>query len=231
MYAEPIDFESPHWSGQVRRRLRVSMLVSAVCVAAMLLVLQFPVARQAGPVTELIVQILIDEVETAAETVAEESAREDLHEATDDDASELHVPADAVQESATAAAPVDWYALLPDTAKAAAERAARTVSVNPVFDEKRRHASVKFAPSKAPQATPIWENVEKDALGRSVLKSGDCYRVIDDPNVGSREAFEIFGQYITMCSSSADVPRNLPWVSEIRSRRASQARSVPRAAE
>ena len=231
MYADPIEFELPQWSGRARQRLCVSMLVSAVCIAAVVQVLRFPVARQAGPVTELFVQILIDEVESIAGTAQARTVEEQPDEATKDEAIEPRLPADAAQESATAAPPVDWYALLPDTAKAAVERAAKTLSVNPIFDEKRRRAAVKFAPSQAPQRTPIWENVEKDLLGRTILRSGDCYRVIDDPNVGSREAFETFGQYITVCSSPADIPRDLPWVSEIQNRRASQARSAPRAAE
>lgn len=229
MYVDPPFLESPQWSGHVR--LRVSMLLSAVCIATILLVLRFPVVWQAGPVTELFVQILVDEAEPVAETAEGKAVQETAPEATDHQTNRNPAPAANTEESATSARPVDWYGLIPDTAKAAAERAPKSVSINPVFDEKRRQAAVKFAPSKAPQAEPIWENVEKDALGRSVLRSGDCYRVIDDPNVGSREAFETFGQYIAMCGSGSDAPELLPWVSEIRNRRANPARSLPPVAE
>ena len=230
MFAEWMDFGSPQWSGQVRQRLRVSLLVSAVCVAAAILVLRFPVARQAGPATELFVQLLLEE-ESVAETIQEISAEQQPDETTVDEAIKSPAPAEAVEESPEPPPPVDWYALLPGTAKAAVDRAAKTVSVNPGFDERRRLAAVQFAPSNAPQRTPIWENVEKDTLGRTILQSGDCYRVIDDPNVGSREAFETFGQYLAICSSPSDAPKTLPWVNEIRNRRASQARSVHPVAE
>jgi hypothetical protein len=231
MYVEPLNFESPQWSGRVRQRLRVSLLLSTVCIGTMLLVLRFPVAGQVGPATELFVKILIEEVEPAAETAEDKAVQESLRGATSDETSGTPQPVDAFQEPATSTLPVDWYGMIPDAAKAAVARAAKTVSANPLFDEKRRQAAVKFAPSKAPQASPVWEKVEEDALGRTILQSGDCYHVIDDPNVGSREAFDTFGQFMTVCSSPSDRPRLLPWVSEIRNRRASPARSAPPAAE
>lgn len=198
----------------------------------MLLVLKLPVAGQAGPVTRILVQILIDEVEAIME------ADEDLPPQANpqiDTRSVSPAPApgseDAVKQTGSTVRAGDWYALIPQAAGAAVDKAAQVVSVNPSFDEKRRYAAVKFAASKAPHARPIWENVEKDALGRPVLWSGDCYRVLDDPNAGSRDAFETFGQYIATCIAASDAPQELPWVSEIRNRRASPARSVHRAAE
>lgn len=233
MHDATLSFESPQWSGQVERRLRVSLLLSSACIAAMLLVLRFPVAEQAGPVTELFVRILMDEVEPAEIEPVEHVPIQDepLEETAVDEPPRIAVPAAALPEPTDSRQPTDWYALIPESAKAAADRAAKVVSVNPAFDERRRLAAIKFAPSKAPQVTPIWENVEKDTMGRTILRSGDCYRVINDPNAGSREAFETFGQYIAMCSKASEAPRELPWVSEIRSRRASRVRSLPPAAE
>lgn len=58
----------------------------------------------------------------------------------------------------------------------------------------------------------------------AVLHSGDCYRVLDDPNVGSCEAFLTFVQFITTCTYAPDKPQELPWVNELRNRREGQVR-------
>jgi hypothetical protein len=95
----------------------------------------------------------------------------------------------------------------------------RVDSINPVFDAQRRHAAERFRPSRAPVEKPVWENVATDQLGRKILVSGDCHRVIDDPNVGSNEIFRTFGQFIVYCSNYKRSPQELPWVDEIRDRR------------
>lgn len=203
--------------------MRVSLLLSTICVTTVVMVLRFPVVEQSAPVAELLLQILVDEV---ASTVTQ-SATVPVKEPTVDQS----MPSPPLQRGSAVdderAQPQDWRAMIPNAAREALENAPPQYSLNPVFDEKRRHAAVQFAPSTATPATPIWENVEKDAMGRSVLWSGDCYRVIDDPNAGSREAFETFGQYIIMCMNWKDSPKQLPWVSEIRNRRAGLALSAP----
>jgi hypothetical protein len=77
---------------------------------------------------------------------------------------------------------------------------------------------VKFAPSRAPQKRPIWENVERDQLGRRILVSGDCYRVVDDPSAVNNEIFRMFQQYMVYCSKQGSSPQELPWVEAIRDR-------------
>ena len=232
MYAEPLLLPTPQWSGRVRQRLHLSLLLSAACLAAILPVLRFPAAEQAGPVTELFVRLLIDDVELLPESPSSVTPPEEpAAEAADHEAPSSLSMSESGADTAQVRPPTDWYALIPDAARAVVAEEARPASANPAFDERRRQAAIKFAPSKAPQATPIWENVEKDALGRSVLWSGDCYRVIDDPNAGSREAFETFGQYLVSCIGTTRTPRNLPFVKEIRNRRAGPPRSVPPAAE
>ena len=88
----------------------------------------------------------------------------------------------------------DWYAQIPDAAKDLLDRLPGEYSVNPNFDEKRRAAAEQFRPGRAPAYRPIWENLEKDTMGRTLLVSGDCYKVIDDPNVGNRDAFLVFAR-------------------------------------
>ncbi len=62
MYADSLQLGVPEWSGQAQRRLLVSCAMSAFCIATVVLVLQFPVAEQSRPFTELLVRILVEEV-------------------------------------------------------------------------------------------------------------------------------------------------------------------------
>lgn len=228
MYAESLFPEPPAWPGRSRRRLLASCLMSTICVAALLSVLRLPVVRQSGPATEILVRILVEEVESIVEPLIVDDVPDSVA-----DSEQLAVPIEpggAATEDGSSD-PVDWYDEIPDAVAFALDNLEKTYSANPAFDQKRRQAAAQFAPSKAVYQKPIWENVEKDTLGRSILWSGDCYRVIDDPNAGSREAFQTFGQYIVMCMNRKDTPRELPWVNEIRSRRASQARYGHPAAE
>jgi hypothetical protein len=94
----------------------------------------------------------------------------------------------------------------------------KTYSLNPVQDELRRQAAEKFRPSRAPVKKEIWENVEVDQLGRKILVSGDCHRVVDDPGATRQDAFREFHQFIVFCSKYKRTPKELPWVEEVRER-------------
>jgi len=229
MYADSFYLGVPDWSRQAERRLLVSCAMSAFCIATIVLVLQFPVAEQSRPFAELLVQILVEEVKPAIPDPVEESA---IDEQAVDEPVQAESALPSGEDMAEDQRPSrDWHADISDSVSATLDNVPRQYSVNPVFDEKRRQAREKFAPSRAPREVPIWENVEKDTLGRTVLWSGDCYRILDDPNVGSREAFETFGQFMVSCLAKSDSPKLLPWVNEIQSRRASQARYGRPAAE
>ncbi len=229
MYADSFQLGVPDWSGQAQRRLLVSCAMSAFCIATVVLVLQFPVAGKTRPFTELLVQILVEEV---APDVPEPAEEPDVDDKGPVEASQPRSTAGAQEEAETSPRSYrDWYADIPDAVTSTLDNAPREYSINPAFDERQRRAREKFPPSEAPRKVPVWENVEKDALGRSVLWAGDCYRVLDDPNVGNRDAFETFGQYMVSCLASSDAPRELPWVKEIQSRRAGQARYGRPAAE
>lgn len=94
-------------------------------------------------------------------------------------------------------------------------------TVNPVMDEKRRVAAIKFRPSAAPVRVEPWDRVEKDQIGRTILDlGGGCFRVLDDPSAVYRDVFETFTQFVTMCTFQFGKakPRELPWVKEIRAR-------------
>ena len=229
MYADYLQLGAPDWSGQAQRRLFVSCTMSALSIATVVLVLQFPVAKQSRPFTELLVRILVEEVKPDVPDVADESV---VTEQFSEQPLQSESVSEAHEEAAEGPRPSrDWYAEIPEAVSSTLDSVPRQYSANPVFDEKRRRAAEKFRPSKAPRKVPIWENVEKDSLGRTLLWSGDCYRVLDDPNVGNREAFETFGQFMVSCLHRTDTPKLLPWVKEIQNRRANQARYGRPAAE
>ena len=217
---------SPLWIEQTRYRLRRCMALAAALVAALML-LEMPAVERAQPVRELLVRILLEEARPVAVRAADDRPAERRPETPPRTAPVETAP---VEESRERAA-TDWYAEMPDAAAATLDAQPREYSLNPGLDARRQRAAGQFRPSRAKKPRPIWENVERDTLGRTVLRSGDCYRVIDDPNAGSREAFETFGQYLVTCLNSSDRPRELPWVSELRNRRGGLARYGHPAAE
>jgi len=223
MYAEAVFHEQPDWSRQPGRRLALNLLPSTLIVVAALAVLRWPVAEQSLPLTELVVRILVAEADeilpAPEEELPEELSAEPSPVVQGVDAAPVEEP--AIEDSRPA---TDWYALIPEAANAVVTERPREYSINPLMDEKRRHAAEKFRPSRAPVKRPVWENVERDTMGRTLLRSGDCFRVIDDPNVGNRDAFMTFGQFLITCGRSSGRPQMLPWVDEIKNRRVGQAR-------
>lgn len=227
MYADAVFHEPPEWSRGPGRRLALNFLPSTLIIAGLLMALQLPIVDQPMPLTELVVRVLANEVEDVVtepppEPVTAEAAPS-TPVAVDSAPGEAEITED---RRAT-----DWYALIPEAARLAAAEPPQVYSVNPGFDEKRRQAAEKFSRGAAPVKRPIWENLEKDTMGRTLLRSGDCYRVIDDPNVGNRDAFLTFGQFMVSCERPSERPRELPWVSELRDRREGQVRYGHPAAE
>jgi hypothetical protein len=129
-------------------------------------------------------------------------------------------PAAGSPAAAIGAQPVDWYAALERAAAVTVEGQSAVDSLHPEFDELRRVAAERYAPAASGAPKPIWENVEKDIYGRTLLRHGNCFRVLDDTNVGNRYAFETFEQYLVQCSFGFGRKRgkNLPWVEPIRAR-------------
>jgi hypothetical protein len=125
----------------------------------------------------------------------------------------------AAASPAAAGVPTDWYESLERVSADVIGRQAAPASLHPEFDELRRIAAIRYAEPQTGIPRPIWENVEKDIYGRTLLKKGNCFRILDDSNVGNRYAFETFEQYLTFCTwSGKRPPRNLPWVEIIRAR-------------
>lgn len=228
MYADVVFRDEPLWSQQPGRRLALNFIPATLIVVALLMMLRIPGIEQNIPVVELVVRVLVNEVEEVVqESVFVAESIEDVEQS----GSEVESVIPAEPFATETPRPTDWYAQIPAAAAAANDARPRDYFINPGFEEKRRRAAEQFAPSRAPVERPIWENVEKDTMGRTLLRSGNCVRVLDDPNVGNRDAFLVFGQYMTSCVVTFRQPRELPWVSELRNRRAGQARYGHPAAE
>lgn len=231
MGIDPSYLSTPRWQGRPGRRFGWSLLLATLVIAGALSLV--PPFEHARPSAELSVNLRTPETREpmppVPETVPHERPRRAVPAASEVEPEPTAEPTPVAHEKRGEA--VDWYALLPDAAEAALDATGDTVAINPGFEERRRRAALQFRPSAAPRDRPVWEHVEKDNMGRTLLVSGDCYRVIDDPNVGNRDAFLTFGQYMASCTRSDRAPRQLAFVDEIRNRRADRARSVPPAAE
>jgi hypothetical protein len=208
----------PAWSGGGQRRLFVSMVLAALFIAGGLSLLRLPDVPDWPPVLELVVQIIKQApsevaAEDASPSTAAPASAETLRDADDPP------PTAGTQDLQDSRPYTDW--------NAASERAVDSYVdsqledygyVNRDLAERRRRSAGQYQPGTRELPKPIWENVEKDSLGRSVLRSGDCFKVLDDPNVGSRYTQETFGQYLVQCAYIRRPPKNLPWVEDLRER-------------
>ncbi len=232
MDAVAIILEQPDWSRRPGRRLAFSFLPATLVVVVVLTALRLPVMEQSLPATELFVRILVDDVEQVVESrfVETPEVRPLPVDPLPVDKSPIE-PAPTASETSESEERIDWYAEIPDAVAAYQDSMPREYSINPGMDERRREAAERFYRSRAPVQGPIWENVEKDSLGRTILVSGDCHRVIDDPNVGSRDKFLTFDQFLVFCSKRKRAPQELGFVKELRNRREGQVRYGHPAAE
>lgn len=211
---------SPPWNDGVEQRLYVSMLLASLLVAAALSLIRMPLIPAWTPVLELIVRIVDN-------TAAEEPETEALP-----PAAPVLTPVEEPSELARESAPtmgrdvveenrpgVEWDAAREQAVKEYVDSQADTYGYfDPDVAEERRSLSGRYQPRTRPLPKPIWENVEIDTLGRKVLRSGNCFKVLDDPNVGSREAFELFGQFMAVCTWQPHGYTPLPFVNDIRER-------------
>lgn len=211
--------------------MAVSLALASLFVAAVLSVLRLPDIPGIAPIIELLVRIVEPEVvePKVVEPLPQVEVPTDVAEATDpgqpderaEDAEQDIVPATAGTDAPIIDAtrvPVDWARARDQAAEAFLDELHNPPSVNPVLDEKRRRLAGQYQPRTTPGPRHIWENVEKDQLGRTVLRDGNCFKVLDDPNVGSRYEFETFGQFMAKCTYQKRLPKELPWVDDIRQR-------------
>ena len=160
---------------------------------------------------------------TAAEPAAGGEAADAAAEASREDAAAAPAPAPPVAvpgEVPDAGAAIDWQAALESaSASVIREHNEAPASMHPAFDALRQSARERYAAPQTGKPVPLWEQeVELDIYGRKLLwLSDNCYKVLDDTNVGNRYAFETFERHMTFCffTLGKKPPRKLPWVAEI----------------
>lgn len=213
------------WTGDHRRLgvcVAFSTLALLVGIASLDVSLRFDFTRW----LPLVLDVSLREEPVAQPSPAPEIARESesVSPAPRPEAARSDTPVDASRPAppdATAAAEktIDWYESLEHVSADVISQREAPASLHPEFDELRRVAAIRYAEPQTGKPPPVWENVEKDIYGRTLLKKGNCFQILDDTNVGNRYAFETFEQYLMFCTYSGKrPPRNLPWVETIRAR-------------
>ncbi len=194
------------------------MGVAVLLLAALLLLVKFsplPVLQ----LKKIELRLLVDTEPPAAEPAVSEELAEPEAVVDPIEPVELVEPAELAEVVEPAESQVtDWYADAESAVQEAVTTANHVDSMHAAFDEKRRQAAINFRPSEAPVKKPIWENVETDNIGRKILVSGDCYRVLEDPRATYYEIQRQLGQYITFCNANRQKPMNVAWVADIRER-------------
>ncbi len=221
----------PDWQTDSDKRLRFSMLLAALFVAALLSLVRFPLPGTIAPLLELVVEIVkrvpppepLPLPETPLATPLPIPADPPSVTQTEDIVTPQALPFEPPATStadAAGTAPPDWEELRDEAVIAAIDLAEQIVSINPTLDAARREAKVRFRASLAPEQSHIWDNVEKDQLGRTILRDGNCFHVLSDPSAVNREVFETFDQYTVYCEFSFGKKKGeeLPWVEELRQR-------------
>ena len=133
-------------------------------------------------------------------------------------------PSVAAEQPGEPAAPragqpqIDWRGSLERASARTVAEHAEVDSLHPEFDELRRVAATRYAEPRTGKPPPIWENAEDDIYGRTLLRSGNCFRVLDDSNVGNRYAFETFEQHLVFCEWGKAPRQEFPWIETIAAR-------------
>lgn len=231
-YAIPLDLRgTPGWQVESDRRLKISLLIATAMVVAILSQFRMPLAGEPIPLLELVVRLVEQAVEE--EIVTPEEAAPIVQEAVSPEtatepvetAEVTPVPRELISvipelDENLPEIPIveDWQEFGTEIIREFLANLPKEFTVNPVMDEKRRLAALKFPRSRAPQKQYAWDNVEKDQIGRTILDLGNgCFRVLDDPSAVYRDVFETYTQFVAQCTFAFGKRkgRNLPWVAKI----------------
>lgn len=218
----------PDWQAGADKRLGFSMVLAAVMLAGMLSLARLPAPGEFGPILELVVELTRPQpvVQPEPDILPLPPVTEIVEEsqpATTIPESQSESPP-AEEQAAGEGAAIDWDVERDKAIKEVLDAIAReeAYSVNPRFEAARREARVRFRASLAPEVLNAWDNVEKDQLGRTVLRLGDgnCFAILDDPSAVNRWAFETYQRNMVYCDFFFGGPqgKNLPWVEIIRER-------------
>jgi hypothetical protein len=222
----------PNWQTGAEQRLRLSMVLAAVVVAGILSLVKLPPPAEFGPLLELVVELTRPEplVQPEPEVVPPPPLPLPVPEIIEEQQPAATVPEPATEvapveeQAADEGAAIDWEIERDKAIKAVLDAIAREdqYTVNPRFEAARREARVRFRASLAPDAVNAWDSVEKDQMGRTILRLGDgnCFQVLDDPSAVNRWAFETFDRNLVYCDFffGGKKGKELPWVEIIRER-------------
>ncbi|MBT8077389.1 MAG: hypothetical protein KJO31_02380 [Gammaproteobacteria bacterium] len=208
-----------------RRRLLACLLLSAAIVLAMLQFAELPFDGSSQRVADRAIEVDLSQPEPLTndpDTEMPEPADIATSASGEQSVVEEALAKDAAPEGETAVAEdvastrpvIDWHVAMLKAAAAAATVTTKHRRFTGDFDEKLEAAAARYYASPDHGPRPIWENVEKDQLGRTLLWHGDCYRVLADPNVMNLYVFETFTQHLVFCQTPHDVAQELPWVKE-----------------
>jgi hypothetical protein len=214
----------PGWRAASAQRLRISMLVSAAALTAALSLFRMPSPAEIAPLIELVVELVgptpIAETEVLPLPPETVPVEEEMAPPFVPETRTESIPAGDTAAGEDEA--VDWEIAREEAIREVLDAAEKeqAYAVNPPFERARQEAAVRFRASVAPEARHIWDNVEKDQLGRTILRDGNCFRVLNDPSAVNRWAFENFDQFVVYCDLSfgAREGKELPWVDIIRER-------------
>lgn len=205
------------------------MVLAAVLLAGILSLIKLPAPGEFGPLLELVIELTRPEplVEPEPEVIPPPPITEIIDEQLQPETTVPEPVTDSppVEEQASGeGAAIDWEIERDKAIKAVLDALARedNYSVNPLFEAARRNARVRFRASLAPGTVNAWDNVEKDQMGRTILRLGDgnCFQVLDDPSGVNRWAFETYDKNLVYCDFffGGKKGKELPWVEIIRER-------------
>jgi hypothetical protein len=215
------------------RRLIYCTIASAVAILGFIVLFDWPAGRPDSMSRDMIELTLPrdrPEPQPATDRPAEQAADEPPVVDEETAVPEPPQPATVVQQEerppafagsqhdAPAEQPeIDWQASLERASAEIIRRYSEVASLHPEFEELRRIARQRYAEPRTGKPPPIWENVEQDIYGRTLLQLGNgCYKVLDDSNVGNRYAFETFERHMLFCNVLAQAPpQQFPWVETI----------------
>jgi hypothetical protein len=206
---------------QSHRRLACATAIAAVVICGTIVMLPLTIQWQqqtetSDPIELQLVPAAKDDL--PEEPVMDESPKAEPVEKIADNSLSTSEPEVVIDSSlndppALSAPAVDLHAAMQKVIKS--DNLFVTPTMHPELDEQRRVARIRFRKSNAPVKKEIWDNVEKDQMGRTILRAGDCHRVLDDPSVANQWLHENFTQYMIFCSNGKTSPKALPFVAEI----------------
>ncbi len=204
------------------------MVLAAVMLAGILSLVRLPAAGEFGPILELVVELTQPQpvVEPEPDILPPPPVTEVVEEPQPSTTipESLSESPPAEEQAAGKDAAIDWEFERDKAIKEVLDSIAReeAYSVNPRFEAARREARLRFRASLAPEVLNAWDNVERDQLGRTILRLGDgnCFAILDDPSAVNRWAFETYQRNMVYCDFffGGTQGKDLPWVEIIRER-------------